>query len=77
MLAKAENSFKKALLEAVDEGLLIVGESGRKATYFHLQNSAALKKEEIADKPEIFAEGLWKIFGVGAKVIELSIIENL
>jgi len=65
------------LLEAVDEGLLILGESARKAIYFHLQNGCSLPREDIPDKPEMFAEGLKKMFGAGAKVIEESVVKIL
>lgn len=76
-LSESQNFFKRALLEAVDEGLLTLGESGRKAVYFHLQNLYALKKEDIANKPEVFVEGLRKIFGVGATVIEKVAMKSL
>lgn len=66
------------MLEAVDEGLQqILGDSGRKATYFHLQLMYSLTREDIPNNPAVFASGLEKIFGVGAKVIEESIIKSL
>ncbi|NWG10829.1 hypothetical protein HXY33_03635 [Candidatus Bathyarchaeota archaeon] len=76
-MSRPQNLFQQALLEAVDNGLLTLGESGRKAVYFHLQNIYSLKKEDIADKPEVFAEGLRKIFGVGAAVIEKATVKSL
>ncbi|MGB9756312.1 MAG: hypothetical protein ACPLVJ_00820 [Candidatus Bathyarchaeales archaeon] len=75
-MSKKEN-FKQVLLEAVDEGLLTLGESGREAVYFHLQNLYGVKKEVIPDKLEEFADGLRKIFGLGAAVIEKAIIKSL
>ncbi|MDI6690746.1 MAG: hypothetical protein QME50_02620 [Candidatus Bathyarchaeota archaeon] len=75
-MSKKEN-FKRVLLEAVDEGLLTFGESGREAVYFHLQNLYDVKKEEIPVKLEEFANGLRKIFGLGADVIEKAIIKSL
>ncbi len=76
-MTKKETLFKEALVEAIDEGLLILGESGRDVVYFHLQHSYGLRKENIPDNPEIFAECLRKIFGLGAQVIEKSIIKVL
>ncbi|NWF87793.1 hypothetical protein HXY32_08320 [Candidatus Bathyarchaeota archaeon] len=76
-MSESQNFFKQILLEAVDEGLLTRGESGRKAVYFHLQNLYALKREDIANKPEVFVEGLRKIFGVGATVIEKATMKSL
>jgi hypothetical protein len=65
------------LTEAVDEGLLTLGESGREAVYFHLNNTYSLKKEDVPDKPQAFDEALRKIFGVGADVIERSVVKRL
>ncbi|MEM3464110.1 MAG: hypothetical protein QXL91_04525 [Candidatus Bathyarchaeia archaeon] len=76
-MTKEKKFFNEVLLEAVDEGLLILGESGRKAIYFHLQNSFSLKREDIPEKPEAFINGLRKIFGLGAQAIERSIIKCL
>ncbi|MEM3731259.1 MAG: hypothetical protein QW667_03855 [Candidatus Bathyarchaeia archaeon] len=76
-MANKEELFKRCLLEAVDEGLLILGDSGRKAIYFHLQKLHSLKREDIPNNPEAFAKGLREIFGVGAEVIEKAIIKVL
>jgi hypothetical protein len=76
-LAKTEREFSRILFEAVDEGLLVLGESGRKAVYFHLQNLYSIKREDIPDKLEIFVESLRKIFGVGAEVIERAMARSL
>jgi len=76
-LSQAENRWSQLLLEAVDEGLLILGESARKSIYFHLQNTCSLMREDIPNKPEAFAEGLRRIFGAGAKAIEESIVKSL
>lgn len=66
------------MLEAVDEGLLqILGDSDRKATYFHLQHMYSLTREDIPNNPAVFASSPEKIFGVGAKVIEESIVKSL
>lgn len=69
--------MRQALIEAVDEGLLTLGESGREAVYFHLNNTYSLKKENVPDKPQAFDEALRKIFGVGADVIERSVVKKL
>jgi len=76
-LAPMEKLVKQLLFDAINDGLLTLGESGRKAVYFHLQKTFSLEMEEIPEKPEVFAEGLRKIFGVGAEVIEKSIIKSL
>jgi len=76
-VTEAKSLFTQALLEATDEGLLILGESGREAIYFHLQNLYSLKREDVPEKPETFVEGIRKIFGVGAEVIERAIVKSL
>lgn len=71
------DEFKKALIEAVDEGLRILGESGRDVIYYNLQHFFGLRKENIPDNIEIFTTCLRKIFGLGATVIEISILKAL
>jgi len=70
-------SLKKALLEAVDSGLLVLGENSREAIYFHLEKTFKIKREEIALKFEEFKEALEDIFGSGAELIETIIIKEL
>jgi hypothetical protein len=72
-----DSRFKQALLEAVDEGLLILGESSRKAIYFHLKNMCSLTREDVPNRPDVFVSGLERIFGAGSKAIEKSIVESL
>ncbi|MEM3565810.1 MAG: hypothetical protein QXK18_02935 [Candidatus Bathyarchaeia archaeon] len=77
MVTQRMEAFKKALVEAVDEGLLMLGENGREVIYFRLKQSYALKKEDIPGHPEIFVECLRSIFGSGAEVIEKAVIKSL
>jgi len=65
------------LLDAVDEGLLMLGESAKNAMYFHLEKIVSLKRDGIPDNLEAFTEGLEKIFGAGAQVIEKAIMKSL
>jgi len=69
--------FDKLFIEAVDEGLDVLGESGRQTIFFHLEKSCSVKRHEIPKKPEAFAAGLEKIFGAGASVIEKLIVKSL
>jgi hypothetical protein len=64
-------------MEAVDEGLKVLSESGRQMVFFHLERSYSIKKHDIPRKPEAFAAGLEKIFGVGASVLEKLIVKSL
>jgi len=69
--------FDKLFIEAVDEGLDVLGESGRQMIFFHLEKSCSIKRHEIPKKPEAFAAGLEKIFGAGASVLEKLIVKSL
>ncbi|NLE04805.1 MAG: hypothetical protein GX638_08395 [Crenarchaeota archaeon] len=69
--------FETLLLNSIDEALLAIGESGRRSIYFHLENSFSIKKEMIVKKLDQFQIGLEKIFGVGARYIEIIIMKNL
>jgi hypothetical protein len=70
-------SFETAMAEAVDEGLSSLGKFSKQALYFHLENAFKIKKQEIPCKIEAFADAIEQLFGAGAKLIELRIIEAL
>ena len=55
-----DDDFEKELLDAIDEGLSWLGESGKQTIYFHLET-----------------EALEDVFGLGAKLLEIKIMENL
>jgi len=69
--------FDEFFVEAVDEGLRVLGESGKQMVFFYLEKNHSIKRDEIAKKPEAFALGLEKIFQAGALVIEKLIVESL
>ena len=77
MVTQRTEVLKKALAEAIDEGLLMLGESGRDVIYFRLKQSYALKREDVSSNPEIFVSCLREIFGSGAEVIERAVIKKL
>lgn len=72
-----KSDFDKILLEAVDEGLSLLGESSRQAIYFHLEKSFNIEKQKIPYKIETFADAIEKIFGLGAKRLEIMIMKQL
>jgi len=76
-MGEKEKDFEKLFIEAVDEGLETLGESGKHMIFFHLDKSYSIKKHEIPKKPEAFAKGLEKIFGAGASVLEKLIVKSL
>jgi len=69
--------FRKAMLQATDEGLAIFGESVGRAVYYHVEQSYRVKPEEIPKKLKAFHNALESIFGAGAIVLEKRIARNL
>ena len=76
-MAVKAREFEQLLLNSIDEALLSLGESGRQSIYFHLDQNFDVKKELITKNLEQFQFGLEKIFGVGARFIEILIMKNL
>ena len=72
-----ETSFEATLIEAVDESFSSFGHSCKQAIYFQLENTFNITKQEIPFKIEDFANSIEQIFGIGAKLIEMKIIEVL
>jgi len=72
------SEFKRGLLEAMDEGLnQVLGEAATRTIYFHLQRKFRLKREDVPENLEVFGFALERTFGIGALVIEKTIMENL
>jgi hypothetical protein len=72
-----EGTFEAVMLEAVDEIFSSFGHSCKQAIYFQLNHTFKIKKHEIPFKTAEFADALEQLFGIGAKFIELQIIEKL
>jgi len=73
----SKHSFEKLLLEAVDDGLSSLGDSAKYAIYFHLEKTFNINKQNIPSKIEEFADAIEKIFGFGAKPLEVLIMRRL
>ncbi len=69
--------FKRLLSEAVDEGLSSLGGSSKQAVYFYLERTFKIKKRDIPNKIEEFTNAIEKIFGHGAKILEIQIMKHL
>ena len=69
--------FDLVLAEAVQEGLSSISPSISSAVFFYLKKNASIQSDQYIDDPEAFEEGLRKLFGFGAKVIEKRILEVL
>jgi len=55
----------------------VFGEEATNLIYRYLESSYSLKKDEVVEKIDIFAEGLEKFLSSGAYVIERKILEDI
>ena len=69
--------FCKLLGEAIDEAFSCLGESPRKAIYTYLKNSLRIEKHEIPYRISDFSDALEKIFGSGARRLEILCVKNI
>jgi len=69
--------FNAFLVAAIQEGLNSIGPSISDIVLFHLQRHNAIRFDQSSIDPEAFDDGLKRIFGFGAKVIERRILEVL
>lgn len=63
------DEFRRALLEAVDEGLLALGDSVRRALYWHMERHLSIRRDEVPDRVGDFAKALKDMLGAGADVL--------
>jgi hypothetical protein len=76
-VAANPEEFDILLLSSIDEALFTLGESARQATYFHIERTFKVSREEIPENLEDFQTALEKIFGIGARYIEILIMKYL
>jgi hypothetical protein len=76
-LSLSKKKFNNLLLEAIDEAFFSLGESVRVAIYFHLENTFEIKKSDIPISVADFSTALVKIFGSGARCLEILFMKNL
>ena len=74
---QTKNQLDTKIMDAIDESLASFGESVKQVIYFQLENSYHVKKQDIPRKIEEFAVAIEGIFGIGARLIEMKIIETL
>jgi hypothetical protein len=71
------NSFETITIEAIEDSLSSFKHFNKQVFYSHLENTYKIKKEEIPSKIEEFTDAMEQIFGAGAKLIEIRIIQAL
>jgi hypothetical protein len=69
--SKPKSSFNDILLSAIDEALSSLGENVAASIYFHLEKTFGIKRLEIPQRVKEFSDALEKIFGLGARTIEI------
>lgn len=74
----AASNINERIIQCVDEGLKVFGESVKHVIYFYLERNFQLKKTEIPEKPETFCKAITSLFGEdGANSIEKSILQKM
>ncbi len=73
----SKTNFDNLVIKAIDEALFSLGESVEQAIYFHIQSKFKVERTEIPSKLEEFQGALEKIFGTGARYIEIMIMKNV
>ena len=76
-LEPIEDMFDRILVQAIDEGLLVFGESIRHVIYYHIASKHNIERERIPERREAFHEGLKDMFGEGSKVVEKQIAKSM
>ena len=72
-----ELTFNKILLEAIDDALSSLSESVKESIYYHLEKIFNIKKYEIPHRFDDFSDALERIFGLGARPLEVMFIKHL
>ncbi|MGC9345946.1 MAG: hypothetical protein ACP5ER_04040, partial [Candidatus Bathyarchaeales archaeon] len=64
--------------EIIDRALKqIFGEEATRLMYRYLENNYSLKRNEIAEKIDVFSEGLERFLRSGAYAVERKILEDI
>jgi hypothetical protein len=72
-----DRPFYDILLEAIDEAFSTLGESPKASIYFSLEKLEGIKKQEIPFRIDDFQNALEKLFGIGARHLEILFIKKL
>jgi len=70
-------NFEALLLDSIDEAMLSLGGPAKQSIYFHLEKNFKVSRNQIPEHLEQFQTGLEKIFGLGARFLEILIMKNL
>ena len=68
---------RSLILEAVDDGLLVLGENARHALYYQIEKRFGIRREEIPHRIDGFHKALENLFGPPCKILEKIIAKEL
>jgi len=71
------DEFSNLLVEVIDKTLSSLGEAPKSAIYLHLEKVFNLNRSEIPARIDEFSSGIEDLFGLGARILEIKIIQNL
>ena len=74
---KKGEKFEDTLLCAIDDAFSLLGEEVKKALYFHLEHDLLIARQDIPDRIDDFSDALERVFGIGARQLELLIMQAL
>jgi hypothetical protein len=74
---RTESQLETTILEAIDESLASFGDSVKQVVYYQIEKSYHVRKQDIPSKIEEFVATVEGIFGVGAQLIEMKILQTL
>jgi hypothetical protein len=69
--------FEDVLQDSIDDAFSSLGEAVKASIYFHLEHKFLITRQEIPYRIEDFSDALDRIFGLGAKHLELLIMKHL
>ena len=72
-----DEKFEQFLLGSIDEAFSTFGESAKTSIYFHLEHKFAITKQDIPYRVNDFSNALERIFGSGARNLEILIMKKL
>jgi hypothetical protein len=72
-----DKKFEQILLDSIDEAFSTLGESAKTSIYFYLEKNFLITKQDIPYKVDDFSDALEQIFGLGARHLEILIMEKL
>lgn len=77
LLVDDEDVIRKSLIEAIDVGMLMLGERGRHAIYLHIEKMFGVKCSDYPEEVEAFHYTLKHLLGSGSEILERTIAKRL